>query len=97
MLGMLPHVCRIQLGQFVQRPSLVLAGAMLVRAAVRTPPSGRRWLVPFGLALVSALWPLNTHPALYSAMWSQFVWWLVALYCAAHGAALTETNTSLRE
>ena len=42
--------------------------------------------LPFGLALVAAYWPLNSHLALYSAHWSQLLWWLLGLYCAALGS-----------
>jgi hypothetical protein len=38
--------------------------------------------------LLAAYFPFNTHMAIYSSFWSQIVWWLIALYCAAYGAAL---------
>jgi O-antigen ligase len=69
---------------------LLLAGSLLVRAVPRVPRAKRPLLIPFGLALACVFWPLNTHLALFSAVWSQFVWWLVALYCAAYGVARAE-------
>jgi O-antigen ligase len=72
---------------------LMLATLLLLRAAARAPPSGRDLLVPAGFALVAAFWPLNTHLALFSSFWSQLVWWLIGLYCAALAAAWAPGST----
>lgn len=61
--------------------------ALLVTAGVRAPPGARRIMLPYGLCLLAAYFPFNTHMAIYSAFWSQIVWWLIALYCAAYGVA----------
>jgi O-antigen ligase len=61
--------------------------ALLVAAAARAPPGTRRIMVPYGLCLLVAYFPFNSHMAIYSSFWSQIVWWLIALYCAAYGAA----------
>jgi hypothetical protein len=42
-------------------------------------------MLPYALCLLAAYFPFNTHMAIYSAFWSQIVWWLIALYCAAYG------------
>ena len=60
---------------------------LLVMAAVRAPPDTRHIMLPYGLCLLAAYFPFNSHMAIYSSFWSQIVWWLIALYCAACGAA----------
>ena len=49
----------------------------------RSDPDTRRRLLPYGLALIGAYFPLNTHLAFYSSVWSQILWWLTGLYFAA--------------
>jgi O-antigen ligase len=39
--------------------------------------------LPFTLAAIAWLFPLNTHASFYSAQWSQLIWLLLALHCAA--------------
>jgi O-antigen ligase len=39
--------------------------------------------LPFALAALAWLFPLNTHASFYSSQWSQLIWLLLALYCAA--------------
>ena len=43
----------------------------------------RNRALPFALAALAWLFPLNTHTAFYSSQWSQLVWLLLALYCAS--------------
>ena len=62
---------------------------LLAALAARAPPAARRLMLPYGLCLVAAYFPFNTHMAIYSSFWSQIVWWLIALYCAAYGAGRT--------
>jgi hypothetical protein len=38
--------------------------------------------LPFALAPLAWLFPLNTHSSFYSSQWSQLIWLLLALYCA---------------
>lgn len=59
---------------------------VLVVAGARAPPDKQRTMVPYGLCLLIAYFPINSHMAIYSSFWSQIVWWLIALYCAAYGA-----------
>jgi O-antigen ligase len=59
---------------------------VLVRAGARSPRDAQRRMLPYAIALVGAYFPLNSHLALYSAYWSQILWWLIALYCAASAA-----------
>jgi O-antigen ligase len=61
---------------------------LLLMAGIRAPPRARRMMLPYALCLLAAYFPLNTHMAIYSAFWSQIVWWLIALYCAAYGAGI---------
>ncbi|MDX1433654.1 MAG: O-antigen ligase family protein [Gammaproteobacteria bacterium] len=66
---------------------LVLLLWLLARAAWRADPPTRSVMLPYGLCLLAAYFPFNTHMAIYSSFWSQIVWWLIALYCAASGVA----------
>ena len=66
--------------------AMVAMLALLIRGYARAPPEARAAALPFGVCLVVVYWPLNTHMATYSAHWSQVLWWLLALYCAALGA-----------
>ncbi len=61
---------------------------VLLVAGIRAPPSARRMMLPYALSLLAAYFPFNSHMAIYSSFWSQIVWWLIALYCAAYGAGI---------
>jgi len=67
---------------------LLLGCALLLRAGFTAPPAVRARALPFAAALTAAFFPFNTHLAIYSAHWSQQVWWLIALYCACIGAGV---------
>ena len=67
---------------------LLVLLAWLLAAGLRAPPPARRLMLPYALSLLAAYFPFNTHMAIYSAFWSQIVWWLIALYCAAYGAGI---------
>jgi O-antigen ligase len=56
---------------------------LLARAGARSPRDAQHRMLPYAIALAGAYFPLNSHLALYSAYWSQILWWLIALYCAA--------------
>jgi len=58
---------------------IAMCGLLLV--AFRAGGSG--YLLGPGLCLLVALFPLNTHLAFFSSFWSQLLWWLIALFCAA--------------
>jgi O-antigen ligase len=60
---------------------------LLIVAAARAPAATRQRMLPYGLCLLVAYFPINSHMAIYSSFWSQILWWLIALYCAAYGAA----------
>ena len=57
--------------------------ALAWRAWRRAAPAARTLAFPAGVALVSVLFPLNTHFAFYSAWWGLLFWWLLAVWCAA--------------
>ena len=61
---------------------------LLLVTGIRAPASARRIMLPYALCLLAANFPFNTHMAIYSSFWSQIVWWIIALYCAAYGAGL---------
>jgi len=65
---------------------------LLLMAGVRAPPQTRRVMLPYALCLLAAYFPFNSHMAIYSSFWSQMVWWLIALYCAAYGARTEEVR-----
>lgn len=61
----------------------------------------RRTALPAAVCLLVALFPLNSHLAMFSSFWSQVVWWVVALYCGALAAGyarepVTGRSPSLR-
>lgn len=41
--------------------------------------------MPFAIALLVMLFPINTHLAFYSTFWSLLFWWLIIAYCAFAG------------
>jgi len=61
---------------------LMLFYIALVRAWMRASPTAKNTALPFALAALAWLFPINTHTAFYSSQWSQLVWLLLALYCA---------------
>lgn len=65
---------------------------LLLMAGIRAPAKTRRLMLPYALCLLAAYFPFNTHMAIYSAFWSQIVWWLIALYCAAYGAGMADAT-----
>jgi O-antigen ligase len=67
---------------------------LLLVAGVRAPATARRLMLPYALCLLAAYFPFNTHMAIYSSFWSQIVWWLIALYCAAYGAGQSADSPS---
>ncbi|HET7267948.1 MAG TPA: O-antigen ligase family protein [Oleiagrimonas sp.] len=63
---------------------LWLAGAVLAwRRWREVGAAARRRAFPASVALIVAVFPLNTHLAFYSAWWGLLFWWLLALWCAA--------------
>ncbi|MHB8454394.1 MAG: O-antigen ligase family protein [Acidiferrobacterales bacterium] len=60
----------------------VLFMAGLARMWWRSDAMRRRAMEPYGLVLLAALFPLNTHMAVYSSFWGQIIWWTAAIYCA---------------
>lgn len=65
-----------------------LAGLMLfyvawLRSWKNADASVKAAALPFALAPLAWLFPLNTHSSFYSSQWSQLIWLLLALYCAA--------------
>lgn len=67
---------------------------MLV-SGIRAPPGTRRIMLPYALCLLVAYFPFNTHMAIYSSFWSQILWWLIGLYCAAYGAGVGTRRSEL--
>jgi O-antigen ligase len=62
---------------------LMVFYAVLIRAWRRADASDKIRALPFALASLAWLFPLNTHTAFYSSRWSQFIWLVLALYCAS--------------
>jgi O-antigen ligase len=50
----------------------------------------RATALPFAIALVVMLFPINTHLAFYSTFWSLLFWWLIIAYCASSGSRVWE-------
>ena len=49
----------------------------------RAPPERRRLMFPYLLGLGAALFPLNSHYAIYSVFWATGLWWLTMVFAAA--------------
>ena len=62
---------------------LLVFYAALIHAWLRADANAKQLALPFALAALAWLFPLNTHTAFYSSQWSQLVWLLMALYCAS--------------
>lgn len=56
---------------------------LIMRAWRRAPPDRRTVMLPYTIALFAAVFPLNSHYAMYSTVWSIILWWLVMGFCAA--------------
>lgn len=55
----------------------ILLFGRLFKARINNPAAA-----PFAVALLAALFPLNTHLALYSSFWGMIIWLLIALFSA---------------
>ena len=64
----------------------LVAIVMSWRAWRRWPMAARRTAAPATIALVVALFPLNTHYAVYSAFWGLVLIWLIGVWLALLGA-----------
>ena len=73
---------------------LLFATVILVRTVRSAPTGATHDMVPYAIALGAAFFPLNTHLALYSAHWSQVVWWLAAATCGCLLAGRSEQATN---
>ncbi|MDX1605188.1 MAG: O-antigen ligase family protein [Candidatus Competibacterales bacterium] len=49
----------------------------------RAGPLQRERALPYALAVLAALFPFNSHYALFSSLFAQLLWWTIALYLAA--------------
>lgn len=56
---------------------------VLARAWRHADATARRRALPFGVALVGMLFPLNTHPAWYSSFSASLLWFFIGLYLFA--------------
>lgn len=56
---------------------------LMIAAWRRAPPDARGMMFPYALALVAAVFPFNSHYAMYATGWSITLWWLVFGFCAA--------------
>ena len=72
---------------------LALLFALLVVTGVRVERATQRAMLPYALCLLAALFPFNTHLAIYSSFSSQILWWLIALYVAAYGGGSRFSKT----
>ncbi len=61
---------------------LLLVHLLLLRRWLRSDSEQRRQALAPAIALLILMFPLNTHPALYSSFWSGLWWWLIGLYLA---------------
>jgi O-antigen ligase len=57
--------------------------ALLVRYWRAADAERRLLALPFAMAVMAWIFPLNTHPSFYTAQWSVMIWLLLAMLCAA--------------
>lgn len=57
--------------------------ALLVRYWRAADAERRLLALPFAMAVMAWVFPLNTHPSFYTAQWSVMIWLLLAMLCAA--------------
>lgn len=62
---------------------LLIFYVALIPAWIRAETDAKKIALPFALAALAWLFPINTHTAFYSSQWSQLIWLLLALYCAS--------------
>ncbi|MCP4992662.1 MAG: O-antigen ligase family protein, partial [Gammaproteobacteria bacterium] len=55
---------------------------LLIQAWIKSTSAQKKLAIPAAVALLAALFPINTHLALFSSFWGQIIWWLIALYVA---------------
>ncbi len=55
---------------------------LLIQTWIKSTSAQKRLALPAAAALLAALFPINTHLALFSSFWGQVIWWLIALYVA---------------
>ncbi len=60
--------------------------ALVVRQWRRASNDVREQALPWGIALVSMCFPINTHLAFYSNFWGTLFWWLLAIFAASLSA-----------
>lgn len=61
---------------------LILLFYLLMLAWSKSTVENRILALPIAACLFASLFPVNTHMALFSSFWGQFIWWLVAIYIA---------------
>lgn len=64
----------------------LVAIAISAHTVRRWPAAVRRFAAPATIGLVVALFPLNTHYAVYSGFWGLLLIWLIAVWLALLGA-----------
>ncbi len=55
---------------------------LLIQAWIKSTSAQKKLAIPAAVALLAALFPINTHLAIFSSFWGQIIWWLIALYIA---------------
>lgn len=55
---------------------------LFIRHWHRATPEFRVRALPFALGTLAWIFPLNTHPAFYSAQWATMLWLMIAMCCA---------------
>ena len=74
---------------------LLIAHWLLLKRWRHCPPASRRYALAPAVALLVLMFPINTHPALYSSFWSAVWWWLIGLMLACSGTQQASARTQL--
>ncbi len=70
--------------------------ALFTRRMLRLAAEQRHLLFPMWLAVLLAMFPINTHMAFYASYWSSITWWLILLALAGYARA-TENSRSAHQ
>ncbi|MEX0952009.1 MAG: O-antigen ligase family protein [Gammaproteobacteria bacterium] len=75
------HILEIAVGTGVTGLAGYLVFLLCLWKGLRNRQAGYHWVL--GLAVITAVLPVNAHLAFYGSYWSAFLWWLTGLMYAA--------------
>jgi len=80
-----PHQILLEIGAetgIIGLAGFLMGCFLLLKSWISSGLEQRKKMLPYALALLAILFPLNTHYATYSSHWSALIFWCIALYYA---------------